>query len=176
MDNGEGSPTMQATVTTTRQFGFNRFGKTVMVLSIAAGVVISAVGSAAIDTLPTLRTSGQKIVLPIAHGSVNQGDGMLAGTSDVSAAVRAYTSDRQGEGIVGGNMTVSAPLVPHTPLGQGDGMLGDHISFPDLTPPIHAYDSPGMGEGWLATGQPDATVRAFSSEGQGEGWIGNGRP
>ena len=125
MDNSEGNQTMQATVTTnTRQFGFNRFGTTVMALGIAAGIAVGAAGGAIIDTLPTGRTSETAIVRPKAHSSVNQGEGMLAGTAGVTAAVRAYTDVRQGDGVLGGNLAVAELPMAHPSLGRGDGIVG----------------------------------------------------
>lgn len=177
MDNGDGSKTMQATVTTkTRQFGFNTFGTTVVALGIAAGIAIGAAGGAIIDTLPTLRTSETAIVLPKAHSSANQGEGMLAGTSDVTAAIRAYTDDRQGDGILGGNLAVSGPLMAHTSLVQGEGILGGFGSAADLTPAVTADYHAGMGEGWVANGRSDATIGTDVSDGRGEGWVAHGRP
>jgi hypothetical protein len=167
---------MQATVTTkTRRFGFDKFGATMLALGIAVGVAFGALGAAAIDNLPTLRTSEQAIVLPKAYSHANQGEGMLAGSSAV-AAVRASTSDQQGEGIVGGNMAVAAPRITYTSLGRGEGILGGHSSRAVLTTPITVHGSAGSGEGWVANGRPATTLRAHSEDGQGEGWISNGRP
>lgn len=93
---------MQATANTnTRQFGFNRFGTTLVALGVAAGIALGAASGAIIDNLPALSTSEQALILPRAHNSVNQGEGMLAGTSAVTAAVRSYTSDKHGEGWIG---------------------------------------------------------------------------
>jgi hypothetical protein len=175
MENGDGSQTMQAT-NTPRQFGFNAVGTTLIALGIAASIAIGAAGGAVIDSLPTLRSSETAVVLPSAHSSANQGEGLLAGTSAVTAAVRAFTADEQGEGIVGGNMAVAAPLVAHTSLGQGEGIIGGLGGRAALATPVTAYASVGMGEGWLANGRPDATIKAFASDGQGEGWLANGRP
>lgn len=160
---------MQAAVNTnTRQFGFNRVGTTMMALGAA--------GSTVIDRLPSIGTSEQAIVLPKAHTSVNQGEGMLAGTSPITAAVRAHTAVNQGEGIVGGNLAVAAPLMSHASLGQGEGIVGGLGSNAVLTTPVGAHYSSGMGEGWTADGRPDATIRAHAAAGQGEGWVSTGRP
>jgi hypothetical protein len=163
---------MQATYNkNTRRLGFNKFGAAMLALGIAIG----AVGGATIDNLPTLRTGEQAIVLPKAHTGVNQGEGMLAGTSPV-AAIRSYTSEGQGEGIVGGNVAVAAPRITYTTLGQGEGIFGGLGSRSVLTAPVTAPYNAGSGEGWLANGRPDTTLRAHSEDGQGEGWISNGRP
>lgn len=175
MDNGEGSHTMQATTTNSRQFGFNKFGVTIMAFGVAAGIAIGAAGGSIIDNLPTARTSETAIVLPKAHSSVNQGEGMIAGTSDVTAAVRAHTGDRQGDGILGGHLVVSTPLVAHASVGQGEGIVGGFGSIAVLTAPVTAYPNAGMGEGWVGNGRSDSPLLAHASDGQGEGWVGNGR-
>ncbi len=101
---------------------------------------------------------------------------MLAGTSDVTAAVRAYTDDRQGDGLLGGHLAVSAPFVAHPSLGQGEGIIGGLGSAAVLSPAVKAYAQAGMGEGWVADGRPASTRSTNLSDGQGEGWVGNGQP
>lgn len=170
---------MQATVNTgasTKQFGFNRFGTTMMALGIVAGIAIGAAGGAIIDNLPAIGASEQTIVLPKAHSNVNQGDGLVAGTSAITSAVRAYTSVEQGNGILGGNLAGPAALKSHTARSQGEGIIAGLASRAVLTNPVKAYDSAGMGEGWTTLGRPTATLEAHTATGQGEGWVGNGRP
>ncbi len=179
MNSGEGSQTMQATVntnTSSKQFGFNRFGTTMMALGIAAGIAIGAAGGAIVDNLPAIDASEKAIVLPKAHSSVNQGNGLVAGTSAIPPAVRAHTSVEQGNGILGGNLAVPAPLKAHTALGQGEGIIAGLTSRAVLTNPVKAYDSAVMGEGWATLGRPTSTLQAHTSAGQGEGWVSNGRP
>jgi hypothetical protein len=174
MDNDEGSQTMQATInTSTRQFGFNRFTTGMMALGIAVGIAIGATGATVVDDLPTIRSDEQATVLPVARGSIHQGEGLVAGSVAVSPAVRAHTSDEQGNGILGGNLAVSEPLVARTSVWQGEGILGGHASKTVVATRVKAYDNAGMGEGWLANGQPAPTLRAYPSDGQGEGWIAN---
>ena len=146
---------MQTTINaTTRGFGFNRLGTTLLAFGFAAGIAIGAVGGAVIETLLSIRTSEQAIVLPMAHTSVNQGEGLLGGTTAVTAAVRAYTPDHQGEGLLGGTGAVTDQVVAHPSLGQGEGILGGFGSSAIVRPPVKAYDSVGAGEGWLGYGRP----------------------
>ena len=190
---------MQATAnTTTRQFGFNRFSTTLMTLGLTAAIAIGAVSAAITDNFPSIGNNEQAIVLTKAHTSANQGEGMVGGIAAVSAAVRAHTDERQGEGILGGNMAVTARPQAHTSRDQGDGIVGGNVAVADvpvahpsiaggegivgglgsaavLTPAVKDYDSAGMGNGWVANGQPEDTLKAYAPDGMGNGWIGYGR-
>jgi hypothetical protein len=149
--NGEGSQTMQATAnTTTRQFGFNRFSTALVALGITAVVALGAAGAAISDNLPSIGSNDSAVVLPKAHVSANAGEGMLAGTSGVAAAVRAHTDERQGDGILGGNLAVEARPQAHTGRDQGEGIVGGYNSAADLAPAPKAFFETGMGEGWAA--------------------------
>jgi hypothetical protein len=163
---------MQATAnTTTRQFGFNRFSTALVTLGLTAAIAVGAAGAAITDNLPSIGSNEAAVVLPKAHLSANAGEGLVAGTSDVTAATRAYTNDRQGDGIVGGNLTVAARPQAHSGRGQGEGIIGGYTSAADLTPSLKSYADPGMGEGWFANGRPRTTILAHTSIYQGEGLI-----
>ncbi|HYI17008.1 MAG TPA: hypothetical protein VEX37_16540 [Thermomicrobiales bacterium] len=167
---------MQATAnTTTRQFGFNRFRTTMMTLGLTAAIAIGAAGAAITDSLPSVGSSEGAIVLPKAHNSAGQGEGLIAGTFDIGPAVRAYTSERQGDGLLGGNLAVAAQPQAHMSLSQGEGILGGLGSTAALNLPVKAYDHAGMGEGWATNGRQDNILKAYAVEGQGEGWVGQNR-
>jgi hypothetical protein len=169
----EGRQVMQATAnTTTRQFGFNRFNTALVTLGLTAAI---AIGAAIAGNFPSIGSDDSAIVLPEAHVSANAGEGLLAGTSDVTAAVRAHTDDRQGDGILGGNLAAIDRPQAHTALGQGDGIVGGHTSAADLTPAPMAYVEAGMGEGWAAYGRPRTMIKAYTSVYQGDGLVNTNR-
>ncbi len=177
MSNGKGKQTMQATVNNTNldRFGFNRFATAFMALGLVAGIAIGASGDALIDNLRDIATSQHAVVMPRAHTSVNQGDGLIAGYSAPPQALVSHVGVEQGDGIVGSNHFIAPPLTALASIGQGEGLVGGLGNTAVLTTPVKAYDNPGMGNGWITSGRPGLTVRAFPPDGQGEGWVGNGR-